>query len=162
MRPACAIVAKGIKSVSCATLRLCGKKNPSHETFPGRSFIPGSGRFLARPIEKRAGLAIAALQHNIDGTPMWRRLVTLMRFDRPNLKLRPLKPRPAPAVTGLAETAFDPNPGNLRLFQYLPPGLKPGAPLVVTLHGCGQTAGGYDLGTGWCQLADQLGFAVLA
>jgi len=93
---------------------------------------------------------------------MWRRLVTLMRFDRPNLKLRPLKPRPAPAVTGLAETAFDPNPGNLRMFQYLPRGLKPGAPLVVTLHGCGQTAGGYDLGTGWCQLANQLGFAVLA
>jgi poly(hydroxyalkanoate) depolymerase family esterase len=32
---------------------------------------------------------------------------------------------------------------------------------VVVLHGCGQTAGGYDLGAGWCQLADQLGFAVL-
>ena len=40
--------------------------------------------------------------------------------------------------------------------------MKPGAPLVVVLHGCGQTAGGYDLGAGWCQLADQLGFAVLA
>ena len=93
---------------------------------------------------------------------MWRRLVALMRFERPNLKLRPLTPLPAPAITGLTETAFDPNPGNLRMFQYLPRDLKPGAPLVVTLHGCGQTAGGYDLGTGWCRLADQLGFAVLA
>jgi len=65
-------------------------------------------------------------------------------------------------VTPLAEAPFAPNPGNLRMFRYLPRGLKAGAPLVVVLHGCGQTASGYDLGTGWCQLADQLGFAVLA
>jgi len=62
----------------------------------------------------------------------------------------------------LEEGDFLPNPGNLRMFQYLPPGLKPGAALVVTLHGCGQTAAGYDLGAGWCQLAQQWGFAVLA
>jgi feruloyl esterase len=62
----------------------------------------------------------------------------------------------------LSETAFDPNPGNLRMFQYVPAGLKAGAPLVVTLHGCGQAAAGYDQGAGWCQLADQEGFAVLA
>ncbi len=93
---------------------------------------------------------------------MWRKLVTLMRFDGPGAKPNPLKARPAPATSPLAETAFDPNPGNLRMFQYLPGGLKPGAPLVVTLHGCGQTAAGYDLGAGWCQLADQWGFAVLA
>ena len=93
---------------------------------------------------------------------MWRKLVTLMRFDRPGAKPNLLRPRPAPSVTPLTEMPFEPNPGNLRMFQYMPPGLKPGAPLVVTLHGCGQTAGGYDLGAGWCQLADQLGFAVLA
>jgi len=93
---------------------------------------------------------------------MWRRLVTLMRFEGPGAKPRPLEPRPRPGTSPLAETAFDPNPGNLRMFQYLPEGLKPGAPLVVILHGCGQTAAGYDLGAGWCQLADQLGFAVLA
>ena len=65
-------------------------------------------------------------------------------------------------MTPLAEAPFAPNPGNLRMFRYLPRGLKAGAPLVVVLHGCGQTAAGYDLGAGWCQLADQLGFAVLA
>jgi poly(hydroxyalkanoate) depolymerase family esterase len=64
--------------------------------------------------------------------------------------------------TSLSETAFEPNPGNLRMFQYLPAGLEPGAPLVVTLHGCGQTAAGYDQGAGWCRLADEQGFAVLA
>jgi poly(hydroxyalkanoate) depolymerase family esterase len=60
------------------------------------------------------------------------------------------------------EAEFTPNPGNLRMFHYVPAELKPGAALVVALHGCGQTASGYDLGTGWCQLADQWGFAVLA
>src|SRR5205085_3980058 len=67
-----------------------------------------------------------------------------------------------PDSSTLAEIAFEPNPGNLRMFQYLPPQAKPGAPLVVILHGCGQTAAGYDLGAGWCQLSDELGFAVLA
>jgi len=93
---------------------------------------------------------------------MWRRLMSLMRFEGPGSKPNPLKPRPVPAISPLAETAFDPNPGNLRMFQYVPQELKAGSPLVVALHGCGQTAGGYDLGAGWCQLADQWGFAVLA
>ena len=35
------------------------------------------------------------------------------------------------------------------------------APLVVVLHGCTQTAGSYDYGTGWSTLADRHGFAVL-
>jgi poly(hydroxyalkanoate) depolymerase family esterase len=95
---------------------------------------------------------------------MWRKLVAMMRFDGlgSGEKTNPLKARPAPKVTPLAEAPFAPNPGNLRMFRYLPRGLKRGAPLVVALHGCGQTASGYDLGAGWCQLADQLGFAVLA
>jgi poly(hydroxyalkanoate) depolymerase family esterase len=95
---------------------------------------------------------------------MWRNLVALMRFDgiKPGLKADPLKPRPAPAVKPLAEAPFTPNPGNLRMFRYLPRGLKAGAPLVVALHGCGQTASAYDVGTGWSRLADRLGFALLA
>lgn len=48
------------------------------------------------------------------------------------------------------------------MFCYLPNSLKAGAPLVVVLHGCGQTASGYGIGAGWCELADQMGFAVLA
>ena len=53
------------------------------------------------------------------------------------------------------------NPGALRMICHVPPGLPAGAPLVVALHGCGQTAAGYDAGTGWSELADRHGFAVL-
>ena len=104
---------------------------------------------------------------------MWRKLVKLMRFEGPGGKPNPLKRRVAPAATSLAETAFSgSNPGNLRMFTFVPP--KPGAsakagatnqkgaPLVVVLHGCGQTAAGYDLGAGWSQLGAARGFAVLA
>lgn len=87
---------------------------------------------------------------------MWRKLVGFMRLDSS------LKPRPRPEGSPLAEQAFTPNPGNLRMFSHVPPGLKPGAALVVILHGCGQTAQGYDLGTGWSELARAYGFALLA
>jgi feruloyl esterase len=86
----------------------------------------------------------------------------MMRLNGPGAKANPLRVRPAPEGSPLAETSFSPNPGNLRMFEYLPAGLNPGAPLVVILHGCGQTAAGYDQGAGWSQLADQLGFALLA
>jgi poly(hydroxyalkanoate) depolymerase family esterase len=93
---------------------------------------------------------------------MWRKLVARMRFDGYGGKTNPLKRRPAPAASPLAEIAFAPNPGNLRMFGYVPSSAKAGAPLVVLLHGCGQTAAGYDQGAGWSALADRLGFAVLA
>ncbi|HST36706.1 MAG TPA: PHB depolymerase family esterase, partial [Allosphingosinicella sp.] len=44
---------------------------------------------------------------------------------------------------------------------YLPKQLQPGAPLVVVLHGCTQNAAVYDHGSGWSQLADRHGFALL-
>lgn len=53
------------------------------------------------------------------------------------------------------------NPGALQARCYIPAGLQPGAPLVVVLHGCTQTASGYDAGSGWSQLADEEGFALL-
>lgn len=95
---------------------------------------------------------------------MWRKLVTFMRTGDfgPGGGSHPLKRRPTPAVTALNEVAFSPNPGNLRLFAFVPPALGADAPLVVLLHGCGQTAAGYDAGTGWSQLAAERGFAVLA
>jgi poly(hydroxyalkanoate) depolymerase family esterase len=58
-------------------------------------------------------------------------------------------------------TDFGRNPGNLRMFAYVPEGLSSGAPLVVALHGCSQTAAEYDRGSGWSVLADRLGFAVV-
>lgn len=56
---------------------------------------------------------------------------------------------------------FGSNPGALRAYRYRPEGLEPGAPLVVVLHGCTQSAAAYDLGSGWSRLADRHGFALL-
>jgi len=81
----------------------------------------------------------------------------------PGAKFNPLRRRPRVLVPDVVEESdFGPNPGHLRLLRYVPPGLKAGAPLVVVLHGCGQTAAGYGLGAGWFQLASEFGFAVLA
>jgi feruloyl esterase len=56
---------------------------------------------------------------------------------------------------------FGSNPGNLRMFGYRPPTITDNPALVVVLHGCTQTAAGYDLGAGWSTLADRYGFALL-
>lgn len=56
---------------------------------------------------------------------------------------------------------FGSNPGALLARTHLPSELPAGAPLVVVLHGCTQTASGYDLGAGWSTLADREGFALL-
>lgn len=56
---------------------------------------------------------------------------------------------------------FGSNPGALRAHVYIPPALRDGAALVVVLHGCTQTAAGYDIGAGWSEMADRHGFAVL-
>lgn len=56
---------------------------------------------------------------------------------------------------------FGPNPGSLLMRAYVPRSLKPGAPLVVALHHCFQTADDYAAETGWLSLADKYGFAVL-
>jgi poly(hydroxyalkanoate) depolymerase family esterase len=62
----------------------------------------------------------------------------------------------------LVETRqFGTNPGDLRMFSFVPPYLSPSPALVVVLHGCGQTAAGYDLGAGWSTLAKHYGFALL-
>ena len=53
------------------------------------------------------------------------------------------------------------NPGALRGFVHVPADLPDGAPLVVVLHGCTQTAESYERGAGWSALADRFGFAVL-
>jgi poly(hydroxyalkanoate) depolymerase family esterase len=56
---------------------------------------------------------------------------------------------------------FGSNPGELRMFAHLPPQVSKDCPLVVALHGCQQSAAGYDLGAGWSTLADRFGFALL-
>src|SRR3954452_21669128 len=56
---------------------------------------------------------------------------------------------------------FGSNPGALRMFAFVPEHLQRAPALVVVLHGCGQTAAGYDLGAGWSTLAKRYGFALL-
>jgi poly(hydroxyalkanoate) depolymerase family esterase len=53
------------------------------------------------------------------------------------------------------------NPGALRSFVFVPLHLQQPPALVVVLHGCGQTAAGYDHGAGWSTLAKHYGFALL-
>ena len=47
------------------------------------------------------------------------------------------------------------------MFIHLPPQVSEDRALVVVLHGCTQSAAGYDLGAGWSTLADRYGFALL-
>lgn len=84
------------------------------------------------------------------------------------LSLARLKRQRDTAMANLAEplrlklvAPLGPNPGELRMLTYVPPGLPPGAPVVVALHGCTQNAAAYDSGSGWSVLAQRHGFAVL-
>lgn len=64
-----------------------------------------------------------------------------------------------PRLTEVAE--FGPNPGDLRFFRFAPADGSRRRPCVVVLHGCTQTASGYDAGSGWSRLAEAHGFVVL-
>jgi feruloyl esterase len=72
---------------------------------------------------------------------------------------------PASATTTVPSlheiAAFGSNPGNLRMFAHVPPGLDAKPALVVALHGCTQSARDYAVGTGWCDVADRHGFVVI-
>ncbi len=59
------------------------------------------------------------------------------------------------------KTAFSPNPGALVMNIHVPPNARPGAPLVVLLHGCGQAADTFATDTGWRDLANKAGVILL-
>jgi poly(hydroxyalkanoate) depolymerase family esterase len=93
---------------------------------------------------------------------------------RPKIRIPARNPRSWESLTGVTATAadvsgsplrevenFGSNPGALRMLTYSPLDLAPGSALVVVLHGCTQTAAGYDVGAGWSTLADRYGFALL-
>lgn len=67
----------------------------------------------------------------------------------------------APAIPLTEVRDFGSNPGDLRMYKYVPPSMPAAAPLVVALHGCTQRASDYDDETGWSLLARRLGFALL-
>lgn len=68
---------------------------------------------------------------------------------------------PAHAATLTPVTGFGTNPGNLTMHVYRPDALPADAPLVVALHGCSQSASAYYTNSGWAELADRHGFAVV-
>ncbi|WP_107094540.1 PHB depolymerase family esterase [Streptomyces sp. XY431] len=75
-------------------------------------------------------------------------------------------PAPTSALTATSGTfqqvtGFGSNPGKLSMYTYAPAGLPSGAPLVIALHGCTQTADDYYRHSGWPELADRYGFAVV-
>lgn len=83
---------------------------------------------------------------------------TLARLKR----LNAVGPASTPTKSRLEPfTGFGSNPGQLKSWIHVPDTIAVGAPLVVVLHGCTQTASGYDESSGWSRLADELGFIVL-
>jgi poly(hydroxyalkanoate) depolymerase family esterase len=97
-----------------------------------------------------------SLANNVD---FLSRLPKLPGFNHLGDFGRGLGPR---SLSPLVEvTGFGPNPGDLRMFSFVPDELQHQPALVVVLHGCGQTAAGYDLGAGWSTVAQRYGFALL-
>src|SRR5215813_2117738 len=76
-------------------------------------------------------------------------------------EFRAYAPGPDADIKLAERHSFGSNPGNLRMLTYMPSPSAKRPALVVVLHGCGQTAAGYDLGAGWSTLADRYGFALL-
>ena len=65
-------------------------------------------------------------------------------------------------ATALTEIqSFGSNPGNLKMFVFVPDALPPNAPLVVVAHGCMQTAQEIADVSGWSDLAEAKGFAIV-
>jgi poly(hydroxyalkanoate) depolymerase family esterase len=97
-----------------------------------------------------------SLAENVDYLKRLRELSGFAGFGERARNLRPGSRSP------LTETEhFGANPGELKMLSYVPRNRQPSPALVVVLHGCGQTATGYDLGAGWSTLARHYGFALL-
>lgn len=60
-----------------------------------------------------------------------------------------------------AVTGFGSNPGNLLMYRFVPTGLARGRPLVVLLHGCGETATSFSTSSGFEAQATQRQFALV-
>ena len=69
--------------------------------------------------------------------------------------------RREPAVRSSKSTGLAPIPARSGCSRSCLKRFRARSALVVVLHGCGQTAAGYDFGTGWSTLAKRYGFALL-
>ncbi|MFC7983734.1 PHB depolymerase family esterase [Streptomyces sp. NPDC057336] len=68
---------------------------------------------------------------------------------------------PASAANLTQVSGFGTNPGNLSMYAYMPDALPAGAPLVLALHGCTQSASDFHAHSGWSTFADRYGFTVV-
>ncbi len=97
-----------------------------------------------------------SLANNVEFLRHLPKLNALSGFGTYGRNLRPGLRSPLVETSG-----FGSNPGALRMFSFVPVNHQEPPALVVVLHGCGQTAAGYDLGAGWSTLARHYGFALL-
>jgi poly(hydroxyalkanoate) depolymerase family esterase len=111
------------------------------------------GRVEKKSLAKELPVSLA---NNVDFLRRLPKLNGINGFREFGKNLRPGAHSPLVETTG-----FGTNPGGLRMLSFVPDTLQNGPALVVVLHGCGQTAAGYDLGAGWSTLAKHYGFALL-
>ena len=97
-----------------------------------------------------------SLANNVEFLRRLPKLSAINGFGHLGRNLRPGLRSPLVETKG-----FGANPGELRMFSFVPDDVQRPPALVVVLHGCGQTAAAYDLGAGWSTLAKHYGFALL-
>jgi poly(hydroxyalkanoate) depolymerase family esterase len=90
-----------------------------------------------------------------------RRLAAVVALLTAALGIAVARTGPAEAAELTEVTSFGANPGNIRMFIYVPDEVAQPAPVVVSLHGCGGTAA-FQLSTSRMQpLADEHGFIMV-
>lgn len=65
------------------------------------------------------------------------------------------------AVSIVEVPSFGSNPGNLRMFKFVPKKMNSPRALVVVIHGCLQSAEEFDAESGWTEIAERGGFALV-
>src|SRR5579863_5666799 len=99
---------------------------------------------LPKSLLSKSLLPKSLLPNSLSSLRDFKALSSNFGFDIPGQSLRESRLQ---GVSG-----FGANPGDLKMWMYLPQQIPDRPPLVVVLHGCGQTAAGYDHGAGWSTL----------
>lgn len=122
---------------------------------------PLRSMYCAAQHELRGGRDMRGLESNLAKLRLGRALVDgVMRQAGIVGNQRPAGARTnRTALTRVAD--FGANPGALGMLTYVPERLASDPALVVVLHGCTQDPAGYNDGSGWSDLADRHGFALL-
>jgi poly(hydroxyalkanoate) depolymerase family esterase len=123
---------------------------------PFRAMLKASRMARARPVS--AALAFRRLALSLAATPKRAKGRAKPAKRAASPASRPARPGPGSFVDG----RFTSPQGKLAYKFYTPRGsARRRLPLVVMLHGCGQSAADFATGTGMNALADELGFLVL-